>query len=252
MASKGKQGWYVYGIVEGDIEVEPQLRGVGEPPAKVEVVRSGEVAALVSPLDVEAPIGTTEDLFAHEEVLDAAAAEVPVLPMRFGAVVASRDAVVKELLEPYADQFADALHELTGEEQFVVRARYDEGALIGSILDENPELAKLSKQLGSADDPSTKDTRIRFGELASQAVEAKREADTQAVIDAIGGLAKATSIRPPTHEMDAAHVAVLVEAERAAELEEALTQLADDWKDRAEIRLRGPMAAYDFVLTPQV
>jgi hypothetical protein len=249
--SERAEGWYVYGIVEADVEVLPDSRGVGDPPAPIEVVRSGDVAALVSRIDVDAPLGTSGDLIAHEEILDATAADVPVLPMRFGAVVASRDAVVNELLEPYEQEFADALHELTDEVQLVVRARYDEETLMRSVLDENPSVARLREQLGDPDDPTNHDARVRLGELVSQAVEAKRQADTQAVADAIADVAIAMSMRQPAHELDAAHIAVLVDVGQRARLEKALSRVAKDWRGRAQVSLHGPMAPYDFVVTAQ-
>ena len=106
------QGWYVYGIVESDVQVQPDSYGVGDPPAAIELVPSGQIAALVSPIDVDRPLGTEDDLVTHEEILDVAATEVPVLPMRFGAVVASRKAVVSELLEPYRGQRGRVLRAL--------------------------------------------------------------------------------------------------------------------------------------------
>src|SRR5688500_16750044 len=86
-------GYYIYGIVPSDVEVDPSARGIGDPPIQVQAIRRGEIAALVSEIDIDSPIGRPQDLLAHESLLDATAAEVPVLPVRFGAVVGSLDAV---------------------------------------------------------------------------------------------------------------------------------------------------------------
>jgi hypothetical protein len=242
-------GCYVYGIVESDVEVIGEHPGVGDPPAPIEIVSSGDVAALVSPVPLDRPLGDRSDLFAHQEILDATAANVAVLPMRFGAVVSSREAVVEDLLAPHRDEFASALRDLAGETQYVLRARYEEAALMEEIMAENPAAASLREQLRDQPEPLTRDVRIQLGEIVSRAVELKRAADTDAVIAAVHGLTEGISIRPPTHELDAAHVAMLVRAEREPELEQALTQLAQDWSGRAQVRLLGPMAAYDFVVT---
>jgi Gas vesicle synthesis protein GvpL/GvpF len=248
-AQKPVEGVYVYGIVERDVQVVPDTHGVGDPPAPIELVPSGELAALVSPIELDRPLGTTEDLYAHEEILDATAMDVPVLPMRFGAVVASRDAVVSELLDPYRDEFADALRELTDEIQYVVRARYVEEALMREVLAENPEAADLRDRLGGEVADATRDIQLRLGELVSNAVEAKRSADTEAVLDAVAPVTVATSVRPPTHEQDAAHVAMLVQRTKESQLERVLENLARRWEARASLRLLGPMAPYDFVVT---
>jgi Gas vesicle synthesis protein GvpL/GvpF len=244
-------GWYVYGIVESDVEVLPDSRGVGEPPAPIEVVRSGDIAALVSRIELDRPLGSRSDLFAHEDVLDAAAADVPVLPMRFGAVVSSRESVEQELLEPHRDEFADALRELTGEAQYVLRARYVEQALMREVLDENPTAAALRDQLNDPEAQSTNDIQLRLGEVVSHAVEEKRQADTDAVVDSVASVAEVVAVRQPTHEQDAAHVAMLVNTAKEAELEDVLSQLARTWNGRINARLLGPMAPYDFVSTAQ-
>ena len=44
--------------------------------------------------------------------------------------------------------------------------------------------------------------------------------------------------------------AVLVDTGRTGELQEVLDGFAAHWADRVRLRLLGPMASYDFVLTP--
>ena len=57
-------GVYVYGILPGDVEVEPGAAGVGDPPGEVRVVRHEDLAALVSDVDLSGPLGRPEDLVA--------------------------------------------------------------------------------------------------------------------------------------------------------------------------------------------
>lgn len=95
---------------------------MGDPPGQVRVIRRGQVAALVSEVSLPARLGSPEDLRAHKQILDATAAELPVLPLRFGAVLASEDAVAADLLAAHQDQFAAALDELHGCAELVVTA----------------------------------------------------------------------------------------------------------------------------------
>src|SRR5689334_3954960 len=80
---KGNRGWYVYAIVPADVEPTRTAKGVGDPPGKIEVIKHNDIAALVSEVDTSNPLGRPEDLSAHSELLDGAAAEAPVLPLRF-------------------------------------------------------------------------------------------------------------------------------------------------------------------------
>ena len=243
----GRTGVYVYGILPGDVEVQPGTAGIGDPPGEVRAVRYRDLTALVSDVDQDRPLGRAEDLFTHEELLDSSAADVPVLPLRFGAVLASDDAVTGELLGPHYDEFAAALQQLEGHAEYVVKGRYVEQAMLGEILAKNPEAARLGKQVSEADPDVTRSERIQLGEIVAAAVEASREADTRALGDAVDGHVAASVVRPPTHELDAVHAAFLVEMSTAEALRQAVQQLADQWQDRVDLRLIGPLAAYDFV-----
>jgi hypothetical protein len=243
----GPTGVYVYGIMPGDIEIEPGAAGVGDPPGEVRAVRYHDLAALVSDVDLDRPLGRAEDLFTHEELLDSSAADIPVLPLRFGAVLASDDAVADELLGPHYDEFTAALQQLEGHAEYVVRGRYVERAVIEEVLAENPEAAQLGDQIRGTDPDATRDQRMRLGEIVADAIEARRQADTRALGDAASGQVAASVVRPPTHELDAVYAAFLVETGKAEALRETVERLAEGWGDRIDLKLVGPLAAYDFV-----
>ena len=247
-AEGGRTGVYVYGILPGDIEIEPGAAGVGDPPGEIRAVRYQDLTALVSDVDLDRPLGRAEDMFTHEELLDASAATVPVLPLRFGAVLASDDAVTDELLGPHYDEFAAALEQLEGHAEYVVKGRYAEQAMLSEILANNPTAAQLGQQISAGNPDATRNERIQLGEMVAAAVEASRETDTRALGDAVAGQVAASVVRPPTHEMDAVYAAFLVESGKVQALQEAVQQLADEWQGRVELRLIGPLAAYDFVM----
>ena len=244
----GRTGVYVYGILPGDIEIESGALGVGDPPGEIRAVRYRDLTALVSDVDLDRPLGRAEDMFTHEELLDASAADVPVLPLRFGAVLTSDDAVTDELLGPHHDEFAAALEQLEGHAEYVVKGRYAEQAMLGEILANNPAAAQLGQQIRAGDPDATRNERIQLGEVVAAAVEAAREADTRTLGDAVAGQVAASVVRPPTHELDAVYAAFLVETGKAEGLRQAVEQLADEWQGRVELRLIGPLAAYDFVM----
>ncbi|MFF0326592.1 GvpL/GvpF family gas vesicle protein [Nonomuraea angiospora] len=238
---------YVYGIVPEDVQVSDDARGVATAP--VRLVRHGEIAALVSEVALERPLGTPDDLVAHQQLLDATAAEVPVLPLRFGAVLTNRQAVVDELLGPYHDEFLAALDELEGRAEFVVKGRYDERAVLMEVLNENVEAAQLRDEIRGKPEAATREARIRLGEVVNQAVSAKRQVDTEAVLDRLAPLSVFTVVREPSHERDAVHLALLVESDRRGELEKAVEEYARLWAGRIELELHGPLAPYDFVVS---
>ncbi|MCA2225698.1 GvpL/GvpF family gas vesicle protein [Nonomuraea aurantiaca] len=240
-------GVYIYGLVPEDVEVSSDARGVGDETSEIRLVRHGEIAALVSDVTLDRPLGTPDDLFRHGALLDATAAEVPVIPLRFGSVMTNEEAVVEELLTPHHDEFRSALDELEGRAEYVIKGRYVDQTLFREVLSEIPEAAQLREQIQGQPEDLTRNARIRLGELINQAVVAKREADTQAVAEEVGPLATLTVIREPSHEQDAVHVAVLMETDRQDELERVVNEFAERWSERVEMRILGPLAPYDFI-----
>jgi hypothetical protein len=241
-------GCYIYGIVPHDVELTSSSRGIGD--CDVSLVRHGEIAAMVSEIPLDTPIGKPEDLAAHQRLLDAAATAVPVLPIKFGAVLASADDVAEELLAANHDGFRQALNELEGRVEYLIKARYVERAVLEEILAEDAEAARLRDEIRGTTEEASRNARMRLGETINEGIAAKRAADTRTAIETLAPYSVATSEREPTHQEDAAHVAFLVETEKAERFEEAAADLARNWRERANVRLLGPLAPYDFVVTP--
>jgi len=250
-SSDQRRASYVYGILPEDIELGSGMSGVGDPPGRLRLVRSDDLAALVSDVDPARPLGSPDDLRTHMEILDSSAAEVPVLPLRFGAVLASDDAVAKELLRPFHDEFSAALDQLDGLAEYVIKGRYVGPRILEEVLSENSQAQRLREEIRGQDPDATRELRIQLGEIISDAISAKREEDTRALQGAMAGHCAASFVREPTHEEDAVHVAFLVETGQEQEMEKAVGDLTRKWEGRVEMRVLGPMAAYDFVGTTQ-
>lgn len=243
------RGIYVYGIVPADVEIDPRAQGVGDPPSEVDTVTHGDIAALVSKVPTDEALGRPEDLAAHAALLDGAAAEVPVLPMKFGGVLTGQDQVTEELLAPHHDEFADALAELEGKAEYIVRGRYDTDAILGEILRENPELDRLRRQIRDKPVDAVRGERISLGEAVNNALADKRAADTSTATTVLQELGLSVTPREPTHEEEAVHLACLALTSQQSELESAVNRLAEQWDGRVDLRLLGPLAPYDFVVS---
>jgi hypothetical protein len=172
------------------------------------------------------------------------------VPLRFGTILASKDAVAEKLLAARHDEFADALERLEGRTEFLVKGRYIEEAVLHQVLSENKKAARLQDQIQGKDSDAAQDARMELGEIFNEAVAAKRQQDTRALEHAMEGICVASAVRKPVHQLDAVRVAFLVAADKECEVERVIEDLARDWEGRIEVQLRGPMAAYDFAGIP--
>lgn len=236
---------YLYGIAAADLRLPDELTGLAGRP--VEVIPYGAVAAVVSPLDLNDPVARRNDLIAHGRVLDAVAAAGAVIPVRFGSVLEDSSALVSKVLEPGCQRYEEMLAELDGQAQFVVSVRYDEERVLSEVVAESPQIAELRARTRELPAESTYRERIRLGELVAGAVEAKRDTDARAVLAVLEPLATASRLRQGAGLDQLVDVAFLVEDGRRAAFDQAAEELAAELAGRAQVRLVGPTAPYDFV-----
>ncbi|KXK60677.1 hypothetical protein AWW66_17505 [Micromonospora rosaria] len=246
-----EHGLFVYGIVPSDVEPTADAEGVGDPPGRVTAIRHGELAALVSEVGLTEPIGRPADLTAYERLLDGTAEVAPVLPVRFGTAVTGEDAVV-DLLAAHHDSFAAALAEFEDRLQYTVHGRFDEQEFVSDLLTRDTRAAALADQVRGRPEAQSREQRIRLGELISQAVEQRREAENRALVDAVGRYAVADAPRRPSHELDAVNVAFLVATDDEKDFVGAVEDFAEQRRDLIRMRLVGPLAPYDFVSAHQL
>jgi hypothetical protein len=246
---------YVYGIVPAAAPVPGGLAGVGKA-GRVAAVPCGRVAAIISPVAADQPLGTPADLRTHASVVDLLAQSAAVLPMQFGGVLADEGAVLAELLEPYEAEFAERLDMLGGHDQFTVKGRYEHDAALREILAEEPGIMRLRERLRGKDDaalqdPASRGEAIRLGEIVARALERKQAADTGTLARTLAPHAAAVMEHAPATPGTAADVAFLVARTHRGDFEQAVEDLGRAWQDRIRLRLTGPLAPYDFASLQQ-
>ena len=244
--SAGSTGVFLYGVVPSDVEPDVGAEGIGSPPGQIKAVREDGIAALISEVDVDQPIGRPADLNAYEHLLNEVALVTPVLPVRFGTVMTTADAV-EEWLRDRQDQLASALNEFDGRIQYTVHGRFHEPEFLSRFLAEDAAAAELADQIRGASEMESREQRIQLGQMIAQAVERRQEAENRDLVEAVGRYAVDSTVRPPSHEMDAVHVAWLVEMDQEDEFVQAVEEFAEQRKELIRMRLLGPLAPYDFV-----
>jgi hypothetical protein len=244
--ARRQRGIYVYGILPDDIEVAGDTPGVGEHPGPLRDVRFDGLAALVSDVDMSGWLGSPEDLRTYREILDATAAEVPVLPLRFGTILTSEDAVAEELLAARHDEFTAALERIEGCTEFQVKGSYVKDAVLGEVLSRNKRAARLRDAIEGQDPDAAREASNELDQLLNEAATAWRKRDMRTLRQVMEGVCAASVARQPAGELDAVHVAFLVDADEERDVARAVEALARDWEGRIDLQLLGPMAAYDF------
>ena len=244
-APQGQEECYLYGIVPADSPLPKDVLGHDDEP--VERIEHGSVAAVVGPLPHGRALGRRADLMTHSRVVDALAAQGPVIPARFGTVLPSGAEVVEELLAPNAEYHRDLLEDLSDKAQFNLRAQYDEQAVLAEVVAEDAEIAALREQTRQAPDDDLYGERVRLGELVSRALDAKRAVDAQTILDLVAPHTVEVATQEGGGLDHLLEAAFLVDDEHREKFQSAAEDAASLMVGRARLRLLGPLAPYDFV-----
>lgn len=238
---------YVYGVIPAGNRV-PKATGIGR--RRLQTVKDGSVAAIVSDAPADELQARREDLTAHSRVLERALADGAVLPMRFGVVMPDEQAVREQLLEPYAEELELQLQQLAGKVELHVQAVYEEDALMREIVQARPEIGDRSAAIRDRPADASYYERIELGQLVAEAVERARTADSDAILDALEPLAEMLEIADPGHEREAARIYFLVEESRLREFDKAVDELGRVNDGRLRFKYTGPLPPYSFVALP--
>ncbi|MFJ3583351.1 GvpL/GvpF family gas vesicle protein [Streptomyces sp. NPDC090127] len=234
---------YVYAITGVDHPLRlDELQGVGEPPAPLRTVTTGDIAAVVS----DAPEGLRakrRDVLAHEGVLETLMADGATLPMRFG-LLGPDDEKVAEALAQDSDAYRTRLAELAGHVEFNLKAARDEQDLLLEIVAESDQIRELNERTRSG--AAGQDERIALGELVSGQVAERSQAQAEKTMERL----LPTAARAARGEPSASHflnVSFLVPAESSEEFVRAVREEAERQGDACTFTLTGPLPPYSFV-----
>jgi hypothetical protein len=176
-----------------------------------------------------------------------AMAHGPVLPLRFGVVIADRQAVNDELLAGRNAELAARLDALAGKAEMQLKGTFREEPLLRTVLSEDPALARLAARVKALPDAAAHFERIRLGELIAQAVQAHADTAAHEITSALQPHAVALSVGQRQNERMAINAAFLVSDDRMDEFDAAVEKLGKRFGAAMELRLIGPMPPHSFV-----
>ena len=234
---------YVYGVLPA--EDQARVTETGVEGAEVRTLEHAGVAALVSPLRGSALVAAKE-VRAHWSVLGEAAKRATVLPVRFGTVLASDDAVREQLLAANAERLSALLRDMAGHVQLSVKGEYVEERLMRDIVRGSPAIAALRERLEEVPEAAGYYERIRLGELVAGEVARHREEDTRHVLERLEPLASAAKEEQPTQPNTAFNLAFLVKRDGEEAFTKGVSELDKELEGRVELRYVGPLPPYSF------
>jgi hypothetical protein len=236
---------YVYGVLRAEDRDAVSVAGVEG--SEVGVVQFDGVAALTSPVG-RAALSAAPAVRAHWRVLQEASATATVLPIRFGTVLESEDAVRERFLEPNVERLDNLLKQMSGCVQLTVKGEYREPDVIEEIVRSSPSIAALAARVQSRSPEAGYYDRIRLGERIAGEIVRMRDADTATAMDLLEPAAVAARAEEGGAN-SAFKLAFLVRRDQQDEFTRRVGTLLEHAGERIEIRYVGPLPPYSFTDT---
>lgn len=234
---------YLYAVIPAG-RPSPVVGGRGIDGGEITSYEVGRVAAVTSPVSGPRTRPSRANVQAHEQVVSAAHAAGPVLPVRFGTVLPDRRTLRDEVLEPAADEMEEMLAYFDGRDEYRVRATYLPDVPLREALAANRRLRRLRDRVRAAG--AGTDTMVELGETVFAELTRIREDDAARLISRVERLSVAWEILQSREEDVAAHAAALVDSDAAGRLHQAIDELARDQAGRLRLEVIGPLPPWDF------
>lgn len=235
---------YLYGVIRS--EATPPQPMIGVKGAEVVRLEHGPVAAIISPLGDARVRSSRADLSAHQQVVEEVAEHTTILPMQFGVVMPSPEAVIEDLLAPNAPDLATQVDRLAGKTEHRLRVTYHEDVALGEILAEDRRVQRLQERIRQEGKAASYGDRIHLGELVSGALDRLKATDASAILGELEPHADAITVLTDQRQDTVVHAAFLIEGSTAPAFDAAVEELAGRSAERMSLELVGPLAPWDF------
>lgn len=237
-------GIYVYAIGSNDDGAFPALEGIfGNP---VYRLASGALAAVVSDCPLGFVRAERKHIAANQRVLGCLNQQFDLLPMAFGTIAQSAEALTR-FLDEFSEMLTTRLRHVAGTVEMSVRLGFDVPNAIAYLVQGSPELQAARDRLFGRRRPPSHDERMQLGQLFDAALRQYRQVQTAQILAALGPACVEIRTLPVGVEKEIANVAMLVPRAGVDQFETAVNELAAQLPDELAFTLGGPWPPHNFV-----
>ncbi len=237
-------GKYLYAIVAGSGDRTYGLIGING--GVVHTLSHGSVAAVVSDIADKRIRPERKNLAAHHAVVKRLMEDNTILPVAFGTIADSLQAV-RKILKENSDEFVEQLERVRGKVEMGLRVAFDVPNIFEYMVNRHPELAALRDSvLGKQHGPSQLD-KIELGRLFDRLLAEDRERRTEAVVEVLAPHCVDIKQNQPREEREVMHLACLVDRDAQKGFEDGVFEAAKRFDDHFAFDFNGPWAPHHFV-----
>lgn len=244
-----EEGCYIYGIIGTSHRREFGPLGIGGRGDSVYTLPYQNIAAIISSAPITKYPVTRENMLTHSRVLEKAAEEATVLPVRYSTLAENEEMIIEKLLKTRYQEFIDLLQAMTGKRELGMRARWkDLNATFAELVEENRNIKALKEaSLNEKNEQRQYASKIKIGELVQQALAEKKKREARELIQALRPLSLDYREKEIYGDMNIVNAAFLVEKEKERAFDQKINELETMDQERKQLKYTTTAVPYSFV-----
>jgi hypothetical protein len=239
-----RQRVYLYAVITDDRGRKYGDFGIDG--SEVYSIPGGQVAAVVSNLGVERVRPERSHLAAHQEVLKRLMGETTPLPMSFG-ILADSPQAVRNLLSRNQRALLEQLRRVAGKVEMGVRVTWDVPNIFEYFVNTHPELRRARDEFLAGPREPTQEDKIEVGRMFDHLLKEDRETYTDTVETVLEPHCAEIEQRKCRTEREIMNLACLVERPAMPQFERSVFQAAQQFDNNFAFDYNGPWAPHNFV-----
>ena len=244
-----KEGKYIYCIISTNQERNFGPIGIGGRGDEVSTIGYEDLSMIVSSHPMSRIHATSDNLLAHEKVIEEVMKEFDsVLPVRLGTIASSAEGI-RNILDRRCQEFKNALRDMDRKIELGVKGTWKNMAVIfKEITAENKEIKEIKEKLQKEPGVKNISAKMKAGEMVFQALGKKKNEEAEKVLDVLRKIAVDHRLNK-TFGGDEMFInaAFLVDKGREKEFDNIMNDLDKEYKDRIKFMYAGPLPVFNFV-----
>ncbi|MFH1525798.1 MAG: GvpL/GvpF family gas vesicle protein [Bacteroidota bacterium] len=242
-----KEGKYIYCIIGTDQDRYFGSIGVGGRGDEVLTIGYDDLGMVVSNHPLTQIDVNRENMLTHEKVIEKVMEEFDsVLPVRYGNIAANADEI-RNLLDRRYREFKNLLRDMDHKIELGVKGLWENMDIVfKEIIEENKEIKKAKEEIQNAAEETTRQSKIEIGKLVDEALQKKKEKETQCIIDFLQKAYVDLKCNKTVNDEMFMNAAFLVDRGREKEFDNIMDDLSEKYKDKVTFKYTGPLPVFNF------
>jgi hypothetical protein len=244
-----KDGKYIYCIIASNYDHNFGPIGIGSQGNLVTTIGFEGLCMVVSDHPLNKFVVNPENMLAHQKVIEEVMKEFnSVIPVRFGTIAATPDEI-RNLLQRRYSEFSDLLQAFENKVEFNLKGHWKNLEVIFKEIDaEYEEVKNIRKEIERENDPRRKEGKMVIaGEEVKKALKLKKNRETEDILESLKRTVFDYKLNKTNDDSLFMNVAFLVNSGREKEIDNIMTDLGEQYKDRTDFIYTTALPIFNFI-----